>query len=186
CDLYFVERFRGLEEAGAYNAVFRLVEAVRLAPAAVLAVMFPALCRAADAAPLSRLAARLGAAGVAVGAATAWAAPVIVRLAYGDAYASAAPVLVMLSLAVPLLFVNYALTHQLIGWNGQRAYLQIVLAALAANLALNLALVPPYGMRGAALGTIATELVVTAGCLVALARRPGVAPLPRQASMEGA
>ena len=42
-DLFFIERWHGLEPVGAYNAVFRLVEAMRLLPAAVMAVTFPLL-----------------------------------------------------------------------------------------------------------------------------------------------
>ncbi|MGC4081388.1 MAG: hypothetical protein QM736_04550 [Vicinamibacterales bacterium] len=47
-DILLLEHWRGAGEAGTYNAVFRLVEAMRLAPAAVVAVMLPTLCRAAD------------------------------------------------------------------------------------------------------------------------------------------
>ena len=52
CDVYFVSYWHGLEAVGMYNAVFRLVEALRLLPAAALAVAFPALVRATDARPL--------------------------------------------------------------------------------------------------------------------------------------
>ena len=34
-DVYFIEQWQGLEAVGGYNAVFRLVEALRLMPAAV-------------------------------------------------------------------------------------------------------------------------------------------------------
>ncbi len=42
-DVYFIEQWQGLEAVGGYNAVFRLVEALRLLPAAVMAVTFPML-----------------------------------------------------------------------------------------------------------------------------------------------
>jgi hypothetical protein len=44
-------------------------------------------------------------------------------------FVDAAPALATLALAIPLFFVNYALTHQVIGWDGQRAYLAVVTAA---------------------------------------------------------
>jgi hypothetical protein len=44
-DVFFIERWQGLEAVGGYNAVFRLVEAMRLLPAAVMAVTFRCWCR---------------------------------------------------------------------------------------------------------------------------------------------
>jgi O-antigen/teichoic acid export membrane protein len=67
--------------------------------------------------------------------------------------------------------VNYALTHQLIAWDGQRAYLAIAGVALLTNLAGNAVLIPEGGMTGAAVSTLLTELVVLLGCAQALVRR---------------
>ena len=168
CDIYFVDRWHGLDAAGAYNAVFRLVEATRLLPAAVLAVTFPALCRARDREPVARLSARLTTAGTLFGAAVALAAPWIVVWAYGEPFRASATTLSILGLAIPLFFLNYALTHQVIGWDGQRAYLAIAVLALAVNVLANLSLVPPLAANGAAAATVLTEIVVTLGCIFVL------------------
>jgi O-antigen/teichoic acid export membrane protein len=168
CDVYFLNYWRGLESVGMYNAVFRLVEAMRLVPAAVLAVVFPELCRASSRQPMTRLALVLGAAGALAMAFTFTAAEGIVHLTYGAAYYGAIEPLRVLSVALPLFFVNYALTHQVIAWDGQRRYLAVTCAALAANVTGNVLLIPPYGMLGAAWATLVTELVVAAGCLAAL------------------
>lgn len=182
CDLFFVERWHGLDAAGAYNAVFRLVEAVRLLPAAILAVTFPRLCRAESLAPVTRLGSGLAAAGALAAAALVPLAPLVVTRVYGAAFAAAAPALAVLALALPLFFLNYALTHQVIGWDGQRAYLRIAVTALAANVAANLLLVPRFGAVGAATATVLTEVVVTSGCVVALW---GALPLGAAAGAEG-
>jgi O-antigen/teichoic acid export membrane protein len=55
-----------------------------------------------------------------------------------------------------------------IAWDGQRAFLTIVTIALAGNIAANLLLVPTRGIVGAAIATVLTEVIVTAGCLYAL------------------
>ena len=94
-------------------------------------------------------------------------------LLYGPRFVDAAPALATLALAIPLFFVNYALTHQVIGWDGQRAYLAVVTAALIANVIGNVTLIPSRGMQGAALSTVATEVVVCIGCVVALGRLGG-------------
>jgi O-antigen/teichoic acid export membrane protein len=167
-DLFFIERWHGLEPVGAYNAVFRLVEAMRLLPAAVMAVTFPLLVQTTDTRLVQRIGGSLATAGVLLAALCIAMSSWIVTAVYGVPYGYAAPAFAVLALALPLFFLNYALTHQVIGWDGQRAYLWIAAVALVANVAANIALVPSQGMVGAAIATVITELVVTAGCLFAL------------------
>jgi O-antigen/teichoic acid export membrane protein len=170
-DVFFIEQWHGFQQVGGYNAAFRLVEALRLLPAAVMAVTFPLLVQSRDTELVRKIGGGLGLAGAALAAIGALAAPVIIPLIYGAHYAYAVPAFAILSLALPLFFLNYALTHQVIGWDGQRAYLVIVILALAGNVAANLVLVPSRGIAGAAIATLLTELIVTAGCVYALARR---------------
>jgi O-antigen/teichoic acid export membrane protein len=170
-DVFLVQWWAGTESVALYNAVFRIVEALRLFPAAVLAVTLPALCRARDFAPLVRVSIGI-VLGAIVGTAVLWLlADWIVALLYGERYLPAVPAFRILLLSLPLLALNYALTHQVIGWDGQRAYAAICAAALAANVVLNARLIPTLSIDGAAWGTLGTELVVTAGCLAALATR---------------
>ncbi|MEZ5294281.1 MAG: oligosaccharide flippase family protein [Vicinamibacterales bacterium] len=177
-DVFFVESWHGLDAAGAYNAVFRLVDALRLLPGAVLAVAFPRLVRAVEPAAASKLGAALAGAGLAVAALVAFPATWIVTTAYGARYAAAGGTLVVLSASVPLFYLNYVLTHQVIAWDGDTAYARVAALALAANLAANVALVPAYGARGAAVATGLTELAVTAGCLAALRGRRAARAVP--------
>ena len=177
CDVFFVEHWHGTAAVGAYNAAFRLVDAIRLVPAAVLAVAFPSMVRARDAATIRRVALPLTAVGLAAGLGTAFTAPFVMHLAYGAKFDGAITSLRLLGAAVPLFFLNYALTHQVIGWDGQRAYLRVTVGALAVNLVANLALVPTRGGEGAAIATAITEVAVTAGCLMALARRTASTPV---------
>jgi O-antigen/teichoic acid export membrane protein len=174
CDVYFVERWHGLETAGIYNAAFRIVEALRLFPSALLAVVFPALCTTPDVGLLRRTCAWLLAGGLALLAAVYLAAPTALGVLYGPGFLVASPALRILALALPLFFVNYALTHQLIAWNGQRAYLAVAATALMVNLAGNTLLIPKGGMIGAAASTFVTELVVAAGSLAMLTGRRAV------------
>jgi O-antigen/teichoic acid export membrane protein len=170
CDVYFLQLWSGLETVGVYNAAFRIVEALRLFPAAVLAVAFPALCNAADSRPLKRLVVVVGVAGTMTAIAVYAAAAILLNTLYGVRFMEAAAALRILAMALPLFFVNYALTHQVIAWDGQRAYLAITAIALVANLVANTLLIPTGGMVGAATATLMTELTVAAGCAVALRR----------------
>ncbi len=167
-DVFFIERWQGLEAVGGYNAVFRLVEAMRLLPAAVMAVTFPMLVQTTDTRLVQRIGGVLAIAGVVLALICALGSSLIVPLIYGAPYLYTAPTFAILSLALPLFFLNYALTHQVIAWDGQRAYLLIATLALVANVAANVALVPSQGMIGAAIATLLTEVVVTAGCIYVL------------------
>lgn len=171
-DVYFIQQWHGFQPVGGYNAAFRLVEALRLLPAAVMAVTFPLLVQAPDARLVRTIGGGLAVVGVALAAVCALGANFIVPLIYGPSYAYAAAAFAVLSLALPLFFLNYALTHQVIGWDRQRAYLAIVIVALMGNVAANLLLVPSRGIVGAAIATVLTEVIVTAGCVYVLARRP--------------
>jgi len=170
-DVLLVQLWLGTEAVGGYNAVFRLVDAMRLFPAALLAVALPWLCRARNYGPLRDVAATVTIVATAA-AASAWVgADRIVTLLFGSGYETAVPALRILLLAFPFLSLNLALTHQLIGWNRPRSYAAICAAALVANLALNVWLIPAYAVEGAAWATVGTELCVTTGCLAALRGR---------------
>ena len=167
-DVFLLQQWSGEAVVGVYNAMFRLVDALRLFPAAVLAVALPALSRAGDRRPLVALAIPMTVAATVATAAGWLLAPWLVHALYGAAFDDGVPTLRLLLLSLPLMALNYALTHQLIGWHGHRAYAGICAAALAANLVLNWRWIPLIGMRGAAWSTLWTEVLLTLGCLVAL------------------
>lgn len=177
-DVFLVQRWAGTEAVAFYNAVFRLVDALRLFPAAVLAVVLPSLVRAGDLRPLARVALPItGLASVASAAlwlTAGWLIPAV----YGAPYIAAVPAFRVLVLSFPLLSLNFALTHQLVAWDGQRVYAALCALALAVNVALNARLIPLWSIAGAAWATLGTEVVLTAGCGVALwsVRAPAHAP----------
>ncbi len=173
-DLFFVEFWNGVEAVALYNAVFRLVEALRLFPAAVLAVTFPQLCRARTVRPLLRVSAALVGVAVILLAVIYGRTAEIVEWFYGAGYRPAVAAFDILLLSLPLLFLNYALTHQLIGWDAQRLYAGLCGAALILNVALNSLLIPRFGIGGAAWATLWTEVFLTGGCFAGL-----VAKMPR-------
>jgi O-antigen/teichoic acid export membrane protein len=183
-DVFLIEAWSGGRALALYNAVFRLIEALRLFPAALLAVALPALCRATDLRLATRMSAGLTAfaaiVSVAVWLTAGWAVPFV----YGPSYADAVPALRILAIAFPLMSLNYALTTQLIGWDGHRAYAVICGAALVFNVALNARLIPAWSIVGAAWSTVWTEVVLSAGCLAALSLRASRAQLSTPVAWE--
>ena len=170
-DVFLVQWWNGTEAVALYNAVFRIVEALRLFPAAVLAVALPALCTAADLRPVARVATGVLLFAFAAAAVLWLTADWTIPLLYGERYAEAVPAFRILLLSFPLLSLNYALTHQLIGWNNQRTYAALCGVALVINIVLNARLLPAMSIDGAAWATLGTELFLTCGCVLALATR---------------
>jgi O-antigen/teichoic acid export membrane protein len=167
-DVFLVQLWSGTEAVALYNAVFRLVEALRLFPAAVLAVALPSLARAGELRPLARIAVPITAFAIAATAVLWVLAGWLIPALYGAAYAPAVPAFRILLLSFPLLSLNYALTHQLVGWDGQRVYAALCGMALAVNVLVNARLIPSWSIEGAAWATLATEAALTAGCAAAL------------------
>jgi O-antigen/teichoic acid export membrane protein len=91
------------------------------------------------------------------------------------------PAFRVLLVSFPLMSLNYALTHQLIGWNGHRAYAAIAGIALIFNVAINSQLIPAMSIVGAAWSTLWTEAVLSIGALVALSL---VVPRPSEMPRE--
>ncbi len=184
-DLFFLESFHGAVEVGLYNAAFRLVDAARMLPAAVLAVIFPDLCRSGGLRPALVSGGALF--GVAAGLAllAGWRATWLMEFLYGESYATAGPVLGALAWSLPFLFLNAVLTHQLIGWDRQHAFLWLCAGGLGLSLLLNAWLTPIWGGLGAAWACLIREALLTAGCLIALARTTPSAAALAEAAPEG-
>lgn len=158
-------RYCGIDDAdiGRYAAAYRLFEGgvLLLAPAAT--VFFRELrLRWQDAEALRPLLRRalggvflIALAGVSLGY---WLAPTVLRLAYGPGYEAAAPLLGWLLVAFLLVAPNYVLTQAAVALNRERWYALAVVAAAVVNIALNLWLLPRFGVVGAAWASIGTEV----------------------------
>lgn len=167
-DILLLNAWAGPSSVALYNAVFRLVDALRLFPAASVAVVLPSIFRADDWRLLARLTLRLGLGATAAALLCGIAAPWLVPALYGARYGEAVAPFRVLLVAFPLMAVNLTLTHQLLGWHGHRAYAVVCGTALVCNLTLNTFLIPARGIVGAAWATVWTEAVVTVGCGAAL------------------
>jgi O-antigen/teichoic acid export membrane protein len=189
-DVVILRFLAGDAEVGAYRAAGQLFEVTKNLPALVLIALFPQLARDFRQAPARlRRAERvitlgLVAAGVVVGAALAGAAGLVARRIFGPEFMRTIPALRILALALPLLFMNFGLTHFLIVRDLGMLNLAFAGLMVAVNLTANLLLSRRLGAAGAAWSTLATEAALSICCLAALraARRrdddpPSPAPL---------
>lgn len=88
-------------------------------------------------------------------------APGLVTLLFGSGYAASAAPLQVLLLVVPIALVRNVWQAVLVAYDRQDLMLRTVVWAAGVNVLLNVALIPPLGMIGAAAATVATEGVRT-------------------------
>ncbi len=155
-------------ETGLYAAAYKVYEGFTYAPMAISAVLTPRLSAlfASDrtrhrAMSLRGLLASAGLAIVVGGAGYVLATPLLVLL-FGADYAVATPAFRILCLGLPIVFAIWILHAMAISVDRERLLARTALVGLAVNVGLNLFVIPRYGGSGAALATVAGELVSAA------------------------
>jgi O-antigen/teichoic acid export membrane protein len=181
-DQLIISLSRSLEEVGWYGLAFRVVELTATLPGTLLVSLFPVISAQVAArdprvrATLQRGFDVLVAAGAPLALGGLVLAGPIVAAVAGDAFADAADPLRILLFAGALMFVNGLFGYALIARDRQRDTLWLNVTALTVNLALNLALVPRYGIEAAAATAVVSELVILVGGLWLVRRHLGIVP----------
>ncbi len=174
-DMVLLSAIKGDLETGLYGAAYRIMESLLFMSIAVNSASLPALSCV--------LAVANEGGGVVFRRAFGWivrlglpmavglgllAAPIMSL--FGEGYAAAAPALQVLSAALLLIFVNRLVGTLLTAAGLQPLLMKICAALMAANIVLNLLLIPPYGRMGAAWVTLLCEVALMP-VLFMLARR---------------
>lgn len=161
----------GSVAVGLYAPASSLVNALFVIPAALYTLTIPVLVRTMDGRgrlPDGIVVRTLGSfalLGMALWAGTWLASGRLLTLLLGNSFRGSAQLLAILS---PILFLKSlsfgaAAILVAVGWQGRRVYIQAVAAAL--NVALNLALIPKFGVTGVAWVYVASELLLALGYL---------------------
>ncbi|MEM0962901.1 MAG: oligosaccharide flippase family protein [Bacteroidota bacterium] len=177
-DKLMLEAFRATAEVGLYEAAYKLY-AIAVAPAGVLYTAFyPALSGAfGNRDAMREEGRRYGGVQFAIGPPLALAgavlAPDLIELLFGAEYLGAATALRILFVYAGLTYVSMTFGVPLMAWNDEKSYMKSVLGGGVANVVLNVALILPFGLTGAAAATLASESVVTVGMAVRYRRLSG-------------
>lgn len=97
----------------------------------------------------------------------------ILEALLGQSFGAAAPVLRILLAAAPLIWVYDMTIHYLYALHRQRDVLLVNLGGIGVSLTLNLLIIPPFGLGGAAAAVLLTEIGLFTAYLI-LAHRHGV------------
>jgi len=163
-DLIFLRIFRNTEFVGLYAAAYTLISFLLNLGIAYGLSLLPALTGlerdgSEQHEMFTTAVAQVFAIGLPVSVGGFLIAPQVIELVFGGEYSAAAPVLSILVWSVPLSLVRDVPVIALMARGREDFVLRTTGIACALNLALNLTLIPRYGMVGAASATLLTEAV---------------------------
>lgn len=171
-DIIILSLYRPVAEVGLYGAAYKVLEILNAFPIMFVGLIVPLLTQAlVDRARFARFYQRaldalvVGFIPLVVGG---WvlARPILVVIG-GEAYAPAAPILRLLLIAVAGLYLNALSGNAVTVVGKQRPMVWGYLTVAVLGVGLYLMLIPQFGMRGGAIGTIVTEwLTAIIGSLV--------------------
>ena len=173
---------RPAEEVGFYGAAYKFLELSDLIVASIALSVFPSLTHYfATGNPgfrplVQRTFDVLAAAAIPLTLVFLIFPKELIVLTSGSEFEAGADALRVLALYPLLFFVNSLMWRVLIATGHDRVLLAIAASVLTLNIALNVALLPPYGFRAAAVTAVASEVVsITISCIV-LQRLAGFLP----------
>jgi O-antigen/teichoic acid export membrane protein len=187
-DALLLALIRSSEEVGLYGAAYKFIELAQFTTAAVAVSIFPSLANFVAAGdPRARLLVQKAFDGLIAVAALVGllmlAFPVeIITFTAGSEFREAAPALQLLAPYVLFGVVNGVLWRALLASERDNTLLWTSLGVLAVNVALNLALLPAYGYKAAAVVSVVSEALVLVPIALAV-RRDGLLPDLRYAPL---
>jgi O-antigen/teichoic acid export membrane protein len=179
------------EQTNEYALAFRVVEVLTVLPLLVAMSALPLIARARHAGPdrlrplASALAQTALLAGLLLATATAAGAPIAIRVIGGGTDSPSVAVLQVLAVALAFTFPLALWSYLLLAVEQARPLSIGGAVAAVSALALAFALIPPFGAMGGAVATLAAEVILALGLLVAILRfdRGFVPPLSRFARL---
>ena len=170
-DSVLIGVFRGTTEVGYYSAAYRIVLACLALPFLTHSVALPMISRlvrdetAEIPSVLSTVARYLLLVAVPLAVGVTITARPIIAIVFGDAYGPAAAPLSLLIWTCVTVSANVPFAVLMLARHRDRAYMATALLGGTINLCLNLAIIPRFGMIGAAWSTLASEAVVLGSIL---------------------
>jgi O-antigen/teichoic acid export membrane protein len=176
-DIYLVAYFLAPAEVAFYSIAARLAEHLLWFPQALGMALFPRLAGSdvADAHRLTASAVRQTLVACAVPATLlAVGAPFLITTWYGPAYAPTVEPLRWVCLGIVMMSLYVLLTRNFTSRNRQGVNIFAAYLALGGNLALNLFMIPRYGIVGAAISSACSYTAATLVLLVWFVRESGL------------
>lgn len=165
-DTLLLSRMSTPRQVGLYGVAYSFITFFSVVPALLMTSLLPLLAQATPE-TLSRIAGRASQLLAFVGALFAVGAilfaPQAIRILSGPHFLAASTPLRILSVATVFTFLNAGLGYVAVAKNRHHRIIYVSIAGLVLNVALNIAAIPRWGIRGAATATLISEVVALIG-----------------------
>ncbi len=159
------------QQLGLYGAAYRILNQVLASYYVLTQALYPHFARHETEQRARMLRPRillpLVAGGMVLAALIALCRRPILALMFGHPFLAASPLLALLAWSIPLDFLTSYLSNAMIAWGMERKILLCTSLAAASDILLNLAFIPRYGARGAAINTLFSYCVFLAALALA-------------------
>jgi len=165
-DTIMIGWFRDITDVGYYSAGLRIAQIIFMIPALLGTALFPSLARFAHdkdrfTHALERSILALLMIGIPMAIGGALLAKDIIYIVYGDQYLAGSFAFAIMSLTFITGFLAPILGNALFALNKERSLFAYALIGIFGNFFFNLALIPHFGIAGAAFSTLITQTIIT-------------------------
>ncbi len=163
-DQVMLASMAGDQAVGHFSAALRIAEVWYFIPMSLMSAAFPVMMQKREEGPqayeqyVQRLYDGMAWLGIGVAVCTTLLAPWLIKRLYGPLYAPSAAVLSIQIWAGVTVAMSFVHSRWLLAEGLQKYSLFYTALGMCVNVALNLALIPALGAKGAALATIATQI----------------------------
>ena len=164
-DIIMLGWLRSVEEVGYYSAAQKPIQMLYVLPTLLASSIFPVMARLAKTNPeevkkiLGKYIRLVVFAAIPLTAAGLLFSSPIINLLFGPEYSPAITAFRILMLTILIVYPSTLLGNAIFAYDHQKSFVAFVVAAALGNIAFNLLLIPPFGIEGAAIGTILTQLL---------------------------
>lgn len=167
-DIIMLGWLRTPEEVGYYSAAQKIVYLLYILPALLASGLFPVMARLAKNEPgrakalLEKSIAIVFVIALPVALAGVLLGTPIINLLFGVEYSAAINTFKILMATILIVYPSTILGNAIFAYDHQRSFVWIVGLTFITNIAFNFLLIPPFGIEGAAIGTVVTQLLTNA------------------------
>lgn len=165
-DQLMIEHFLNNTQLGYYSSAVRLSEVFYFIPAAIAASLFPSIMESINNEEVylhkfQSLYGLLTFLGLSITLILSLVAPFLIKILYGAQFQPASEVLIIHVWASIFIFFGAAKSKWIVTKKLQKLSFFYIATGAAINFVLNLYFIPIYGVKGAALTTLATQIIIT-------------------------
>jgi O-antigen/teichoic acid export membrane protein len=154
------------DQVGLYGAAYRVLNQVLSLYYLLTQVLYPRFARhhAEERARMlgAPILLPLAGTGILIAVVVSLSRRTVLTILFGSRFLAACPLLLLLAWSIPLDFVTSYMSNAFIAWGMEKKVLFCTGIGAASNIVLNLAFIPIYGARGAAINTLLSYFILLA------------------------